>query len=244
MKDNSGLIKSLRDVRAVAVGEVDDSGRLLDANEGFLRLLPAGVNPVSRTAVGFCFLSPSYERLIELAASGKESVYRGLLTLGEQIGKVRSLSGTVSRTKRGLFFLLEHDIEEMELVVEKSLESASALAMAHRDLVSVNHRLTLAEAERKRNEQRIRQSEQNLRRVLDHLPLQTSLMSKEGELVWVNQATLDFLGESREAAVGRHIWDRPNEFEPQPEFKAELEVMCRTGGSGNALPDRSGNQSL
>ncbi|MGC8639812.1 MAG: PAS domain S-box protein [Isosphaeraceae bacterium] len=232
MKNEPALIDSLREITAVAVAEVDNSGRLLDANAGFLRLLPASFEPGSAQSIGACFLSPTYRDLIEQTAANAEMIYRGLLTIGEPTGRVRSLKGSVSRTGRGMFFLLEHDVEDLELVCAKSLESASELAQAHRELVSIHHRLELTEAESKQSQERLRQSEEKLRRVLDNLPMQTSLLSPEGKILLVNRAALELLGEQLEDVAGRRIWDRPPGFESQPEFKTELRVMCERAARG------------
>ena len=152
-------IDSLRAVTAVAIAEIDLSGLLLDANAGFLRLLPAGGDQASGIAVAPSFISPSFARLIELSSSGGDTLYEGLMTLGDPTGKSRSLRGSVSRTERGLFLLLEYDVEELSHVVETALELSGELAEAQRDLLSMNNQLEFKEAERAQSELRLRRNE-------------------------------------------------------------------------------------
>src|SRR5271157_3742259 len=116
MSQAQAMIDSLRAVTAVAIAEIDLSGLLVDANAGFLRLLPAGGRPAPGIAVVPNLISPSFARLIELSGSGAETLYEGLMTLGDPTGKSRSLRGSVSRTERGLFLLLEYDVEELSHV--------------------------------------------------------------------------------------------------------------------------------
>jgi len=146
----------------VAIAEIDLSGLLLDASAGFLRLLPAGGYPAPGMPVAPNLISPSFDRLIELASSGAETLYEGLMTLGDPTGKSRSLRGSVSRTERGLFLFLEYDVEELEHVAETALELSSELAQAHRELLSSNNQLKLKEAERAQSEERLRRNESML----------------------------------------------------------------------------------
>ena len=207
MSESTSIISSLRWVTAVAVAEVDLSGRLLDANAGFLRLLPgqrpAGIGKASRSL----FRSPTFERLIELAPATGKTVSCDLLTLGEADGLSRSLRGSVTRTPAGLYLLLEHDIEELEHVCATSLELSDDLAMTHRQLLSINRQLTLAEAARGRYKERVRLSEERLRRVLDNLPVATCLLRSDGEILWGNRAVIDSSRGPSEGLVGRRVWD-------------------------------------
>jgi len=124
------MIDSLRRFTAVALAEVDTSGLLLDANAGFLRLLAAGGEPTPGMQVAPCFLLPSFARLIELSRSQAQPFYEGPVTIGEITGKTRALRGSVSRTERGLSFLLEHDVEDLERACEETIAITSELAEA------------------------------------------------------------------------------------------------------------------
>ena len=132
MSQAQAMIDSLRAVTAVAIAEIDLSGLLLDANAGYLRQLPARSHPAPGIAVAPSLISPSFARLIELSSSGAETLYEGLMTLGDPTGKSRSFRGSVSRTERGLFLLLEYDVEELSHVAETALELSSELAQAQR----------------------------------------------------------------------------------------------------------------
>ncbi len=162
MSQAQAMIDSLRAVTAVAIAEIDLSGLLLDANAGFLRLLPARNHPAPGIAVAPSLISPSFARLIELSSSGAETLYEGLMTLGDPTGKSRSFRGSVSRTERGLLLLLEYDVEELSHVAETALELSSDLAQAQRALLSSNNQLKLKEAERAQSERRVRRNESML----------------------------------------------------------------------------------
>ena len=101
MHKHVDLIDALRDVTAVAVGEIDASACLVDSNAGFLRLLPQSREPTRGRGVLPFFLSPTYDRLIELVASSTGGGYSGLLTLGEPVGKTHSLRGSVFAHRAG-----------------------------------------------------------------------------------------------------------------------------------------------
>jgi len=162
MSQAQAMIDSLRAVTAVAIAEIDLSGLLLDANAGFLRLLPARSHPAPGIAVAPSLISPSFAQLTELSSSGAETLYEGLMTLGDPTGKSRSFRGSVSRTERGLLLLLEYDVEELSHVAETALELSSELAQAQRALLSSNNQLKLKEAERAQSEQRVRRNESML----------------------------------------------------------------------------------
>src|SRR5208337_5254530 len=119
----------------------------------------AGGYPAPGMPVAPSLISPSFARLIELSSSGAETLYEGLMTLGDPTGKSRSFRGSVSRTERGLLLLLEYDVEELSHVAETALELSSELAQAQRALLSSNNQLKLKEAERAQSEQRLRRNE-------------------------------------------------------------------------------------
>src|SRR5690349_13335955 len=96
MNDPSRIIAGLRRATAVAIAEIDPSGRLCDANAGFLRLLSDAAGREGMPDVAGYFLSPGFARLVELSRSGREPAYDGLLTVGDPDGLSRTLRGTVS----------------------------------------------------------------------------------------------------------------------------------------------------
>jgi hypothetical protein len=81
----------------VAVGVLDASGVLLEANAGFLRLLPASCpQPISAKVARF-FIQPNFVTLVAAADRGDHDGYRGLLTIGDSAGKTRTLRGHVNQ---------------------------------------------------------------------------------------------------------------------------------------------------
>ncbi len=162
MNQAQAMIDSLRAVTAVAIAEIDLSGKLVDANTGFLRLLPAGTERTAGSVVARYLVSPGFAHLIELANTGAEPIYQGMMTLGDPAGKSRTLHGSVSHTDLGFSLILEYDVEELNQVAETALELSSELAIAQRGLVSTHNQLKAKEAERAQSEQRLRRSESML----------------------------------------------------------------------------------
>ena len=107
---------------SVAAAVVRADGALLEANRGFLRLLPADrSHPPGSMAAGY-FIQPSFATLAAAAESGPTESYRGLMTIGEYAGKTRSLRGRVWRTATGIRVLAEFDIIELENLNDAMLE--------------------------------------------------------------------------------------------------------------------------
>ena len=104
MTDPSRILASLRGSTAVALAEIDPAGRLLDANAGFIRLLPESTEREALLDVACYLVSPTFPQLLELCRSGREPSYEGLLTIGDPIGRSRTLCGAV--TPRGESLLL------------------------------------------------------------------------------------------------------------------------------------------
>src|SRR5208337_5670288 len=100
-------------------------------------------HPAPGIAVAPSLISPSFARLIELSSSGAETLYEGLITLGDPTGKSRSLRGSVWRTERGLLLLLEYDVEELSHVAETALELSSELAQTQREMLATHNKLKL-----------------------------------------------------------------------------------------------------
>lgn len=98
----------------VAAALLDAKGVLLEANAGFLRLLPpGGAQPVGAMAARF-FIQPAFSALAGAPEGGAIESYRGLMTLGDYAGRTRTLVGRVWRTPEGIRMLAEYDIAELE----------------------------------------------------------------------------------------------------------------------------------
>jgi len=147
MTDPSLIIADLRRTTAVALAEIHPSGRLRDANAGFLRLLPEAVGRAVEPDVARYFLSPAFRELVDASRSGREPAYDGLLTIGDPDGRPRSLRGTVSRCGSLLLLVAEFEIEELERTEDKAIQLALDLAQAQRKLLAAHKKLKRSEEE-------------------------------------------------------------------------------------------------
>ena len=147
MIDPPLIIANLRRTTAVAIAEIDPSGRLRNANAGFIRLLPETVGPEGEPDIAHYFRSPTFSQLVELSRSGREAFYDGLLTIGDPMGRLRSLRGTVSHCGPLLLLVAEFEIEELERINDKAIQLANELSEAQRELLSAHHKLKRREEE-------------------------------------------------------------------------------------------------
>ena len=229
MSQTQALIDLCRALTAVAIAEIDLSGRLLDANAGFLRLLPAGGRPVPGIAVAPSLISPSFARLIDLSSSDAGTIYEGLMTLGEPIGQSCSLRGTVSRTARGLFLLLQFDVEELSHVAETALELAGELAKAQRELLTTNNQLKLKEAERAQSEHALAQEAIRRRILVEQSSDGIVVLDEDGLVFEANQRFGEMLGYTPLKLSRLHVWDWDAQW-TREELLRMLRGMDESGG--------------
>jgi two-component system cell cycle response regulator len=133
-----GMLKALR---AVVAAVVDGDGGLVEANEGFLRLLPETAGNATRRRVGRFFIQPTFDALLQASSARDASGYAGLLTLGDTTVKTRTLRGQVTPCSGGLLLLAEYDIDELEMLNEEMLTLQRSAALGQRQLVGANANL-------------------------------------------------------------------------------------------------------
>jgi diguanylate cyclase (GGDEF)-like protein len=132
----------------VAAGVIDAGGVLLQANAGFLRLLPASCpRPIGAKVAEF-FIQPSFATLAAAGDSHDRESYRGLMTIGDYAGKTRILRGRVRRTATGIRVLAEYDVVEMEKLNDAILD-------LNRESLIAQHTLTRANVTMKEREVQI-----------------------------------------------------------------------------------------
>lgn len=100
----------LHEFRALALALLDEDGRLVEANEGFLFTLgePGGDNAAAR------FVEPTFGRLLQSPPAGDGVVYRGMITLSIGEGITRAFSGKVCRVNQQLLLAAELDVTAFE----------------------------------------------------------------------------------------------------------------------------------
>jgi len=147
MIDPPRILASLRGSTAVALAEIGPTGRLLDANAGFIRLLPEPAGCEGEPDIAHYFLSPTFPQLLELSRSRREPSYDGLLTIGDRDGRSRTLRGTVSPCGPTLLLVAEIEIEELERINDRAIQLSNELARAQRELLSAHNKLKRREEE-------------------------------------------------------------------------------------------------
>ena len=130
---------------AVAVAELTDSGVLIAANAGFLRVasLPGGEFNDANAAQ--CFIQPNFATLAR--SNGIGDVYSGLLTLGDPMGVTQTLRARVWRNNGSICVLAEFDVEELERINDTVLELNREYADSQLELAQTNLKLRQREAE-------------------------------------------------------------------------------------------------
>jgi two-component system cell cycle response regulator len=122
----------------VVAGVLDANGALLEANAGFLRLLPPNALQPQGGNVGRFFIQPSFAALLAAAGSADKDGYRGLLTIGDDAGKTRTLRGRVWRGAGGIHLLAEYDIDELERLNDAMLDLNRGSSLAQHSLAQAN----------------------------------------------------------------------------------------------------------
>ena len=129
----------LASLQAVVAAVLDQDGVLIEANAGFLRLLPPGLAEPIGARVARMFIQPSFAALMgaTMSKDGHDS-YHGLLTIGDYGGMSRTLRGRVWRTATGLRVLAEYDIAELERLNDAMLELNKESTVAQHTLAQSN----------------------------------------------------------------------------------------------------------
>ena len=132
-------------LQTVAAAILDENAVLLEANAGFLRLLPATFTRPFGARVARFFIQPDFAALSAAAASGADDGYRGLLTIGDRAGKTRTLHGRVWSVAGTLRLLAEFDIAGMEALMGTMLDLNRESSVAQHALSQANVSLSQRE---------------------------------------------------------------------------------------------------
>ena len=139
--------RHLDSLLAVARATFDDSGNLIEANPGFLRLLEESEPTLDRSNIARFLIQPDFAALLGAPASESGEVFRGRLTIGHYDGKTRTLCGTVWRDGTHLHLLAEHDIVELEFVQNIVLDMNRDYANAQFQLAQMNLKIERVNSE-------------------------------------------------------------------------------------------------
>ncbi|MGA9015807.1 MAG: GGDEF domain-containing protein [Acetobacteraceae bacterium] len=137
----------LEPMLAIAAAVLDEGGTLIEANAGFLRLVSLeGAQPIGQRIPLF-FIQPDFATLIRTQADCDGQVHRGLLTIGDRLGRTRSLQGRVWRANGRLRVLAEYDVAELEQLYDTVLALNREYANAQLELAQINLKLQQREAQ-------------------------------------------------------------------------------------------------
>lgn len=143
----SWLTPDLKPLLAVVAAVLDETGILIEANAGFLRVIKTeGQQPIGLSAAQF-FRQPDFASLVAMPADADGQIHRGLLTVGHYMGLTRTLHARVWRVDGQLRVLAEYDIDELERLNDTVLELNRDYANAQMDLAQTNLKLQQREAQ-------------------------------------------------------------------------------------------------
>ena len=141
------IAPELQALLAIAAAVLGEDGTLIEANDGFLRLIKTAEPEPIGVCVARFFIQPDFSTLIGTHGGVDGELYRGLLTLGDRLGQTRSLSGRVWRMNGQLRVLAEYDVGELERLYATVIELNSEYAKAQFELAQINIKLQQREAE-------------------------------------------------------------------------------------------------
>ena len=137
----------LEPLLAIAAATVSEDGTLMEANAGFLKLLSSVKPPEVGACVAPFFIRPDFTSLVRAQVDAKGQIHSGPLTIGDAMGRTRSLRARVWRVGALLRVLAEYDVEELERLGGAMFDLNRQYANAQLELAQTNLRLQQREAE-------------------------------------------------------------------------------------------------
>jgi diguanylate cyclase (GGDEF)-like protein len=138
----------LEQALAIGLATLDEQGRLIEANAGFLKLISVETPLSIGARVARFFIQPDFATLNGLRADeANGTIYCGLLTIGEYSGQTRTLRARIWRVNQSLRLVVEYDVEELERLNDTILSLNREYAKAQLDLAQINHKLQQREAQ-------------------------------------------------------------------------------------------------
>ena len=182
----------LEPILAIALATLNADGTLIEANAGFLRIIQTeGRQPIG-AAAGQFFRQPDFAALVGAPIGDDGEIHSGLLTLGDFMGRTRSLRGRVWRSDGELRLLAEYDIEELEHLCDTALELNQEYANTQLQLAQANIKLQQREAQIVQLSLTDALTGVGNRRRLDQaLALETSRAERTGDKLCAFMADLD-----------------------------------------------------
>jgi len=133
----------LRDFTAIVVGLLSRDGLLVDANQGFLQLLPSQIGGSAWLDVRDAFIQPRFDQFAARSAdTGDGTVCRGIFTIGNVNGGVRTVRGSIYALGDDLLLVAERDVAQLEQSVSTLHSLNDELAEARREIARLERQLT------------------------------------------------------------------------------------------------------
>lgn len=182
----------LGDLHTIAAAILADDGVLLDANAGFLRLIPSSIAQPIGAKVSGVFAQPTFAALVAAATAKGPDGYRGLITIGEYGDKSRTMRGRVWRSGSGLRLLAEHDIADMEKLND-------AILILNQDMASAQQELSRAHVMLRQREAQVAEASLtdaltgvgNRRKLTEMLPIEINRARRGGGTLCAVMADID-----------------------------------------------------
>jgi len=137
----------LEPLLAIVAATLDEAGGLIEANVGFRRLINAEVPQPIRLSAARFFIQPDFATLVRTAGDAHGEIHSGLLTIGDYMGRSRTLRAHIWRVDGRLRVLAEYDVEELERLNDIVLELNRNYASAQFELAQINFKLQQREAQ-------------------------------------------------------------------------------------------------
>ncbi|TVR78737.1 MAG: hypothetical protein EA405_14065 [Rhodospirillales bacterium] len=124
-----------KDLRAVILALIGRSGVLLDANRGFIELLPPETPATRLLDIRDLFVLPRFDQLAGKRAGRQGTVlYQGMINLGDPAGDVVSLRAQVTELDDDLLLVAEHDIARLRQLNDRLQQLNHELLEQKREL--------------------------------------------------------------------------------------------------------------
>jgi diguanylate cyclase (GGDEF)-like protein len=172
---------------AIGLATLDESGNLLDANTGFMRLIQNQRQALFGTDVGHFFIQPNFATIVGMPADVNGEIFNGLLTLGDYFGLSRTLHAIIWREPSAIRVFVEYDVEGMERLSETISDLNRDYAKAQHDLAQTNMKLKQLIVELGQREEQIQQLA--FYDTLTHLPNRHLLNERLSQYLAVSKRT-------------------------------------------------------
>lgn len=137
------LPEFVRDMATLAIAVISRDGILIDANLGFVNLLPHSMSAPDMLDVRDLFINPRFGQFATRRARRPSGpVYRGILNLGCVRSSVCSLQGTIYALNDAVMMAAEHEVAGLELLRTKVLQMNEELAEEQRKLAAALREIT------------------------------------------------------------------------------------------------------